>query len=177
MPVRLLRRLTGTACGRRPVAARARGVSLPQRAFIGGRVGNTRRPRHQRQVTCVRPVNHTACRFAEKRGFSAHFGPGGAVPPLPTCIRKLLFPGLAARNPGKAVFRAGRRLSGINRAPRLHVRQTLPQAICPASAPASACRAASGVIRDGAGGSAAVEMSGTVPLTGTAASGILKPVL
>ena len=33
----------------------------------------------QFETLCV--SNHTACRFAEKRGFSAHFGPGGAVPP------------------------------------------------------------------------------------------------
>ncbi|MDM8217292.1 hypothetical protein QUW15_14180 [Desulfovibrio piger] len=33
------------------------------------------------QFEMLRISNHTACRFAEKRGFSAHFGPGGAVPP------------------------------------------------------------------------------------------------
>ena len=31
------------------------------------------------ETLCV--SNHTACRFAEKAHFSAHFGPGGAVPP------------------------------------------------------------------------------------------------
>ena len=33
------------------------------------------------QFEMLRISNHTACRCAEKRGFSAHFGPGGAVPP------------------------------------------------------------------------------------------------
>ena len=35
----------------------------------------------QFQFETLRVPNHTACRFAEKRGFSAHFWPGGAVPP------------------------------------------------------------------------------------------------
>ena len=35
----------------------------------------------QFQFETLRVANHTSCRFAEKRGFSAHFGPGGAVPP------------------------------------------------------------------------------------------------
>ena len=29
----------------------------------------------------LRISNHTTCRFRKKRGFSAHFGPNGAVPP------------------------------------------------------------------------------------------------
>ena len=33
------------------------------------------------QFEMLRISNHTACRFAEKCVFSAHFGPGGAVPP------------------------------------------------------------------------------------------------
>ena len=33
------------------------------------------------QFEMLRISNHTACRFAEKRGFSALFGPGDAVPP------------------------------------------------------------------------------------------------
>ena len=33
------------------------------------------------QFEMLRISNHTACRFAEKPRFSAHFGPGGAVPP------------------------------------------------------------------------------------------------
>ena len=102
----------------------------------------------QFETLCV--SNHTACRFAEKTPFFRSLLAGRrcaaalqlaffksnllkagirAIRPLPICIRELLFPGLAARNPGKAVFRAGRRLSGINRAPLLHVRQTLPQAL------------------------------------------------
>ena len=32
------------------------------------------------ETLCV--SNHTACRFAEKRGFSTHFWSDGAVPPL-----------------------------------------------------------------------------------------------
>ena len=40
-----------------------------------------RRPRpEQFPFEMLRISNHTACRFAE-RGFSAHSGPGGAVPP------------------------------------------------------------------------------------------------
>ncbi|MCI7569713.1 MAG: hypothetical protein MSH25_10210 [Desulfovibrio sp.] len=35
----------------------------------------------QFQFETLRVSSHTACRFAEKRGFSAHFGPGGAVLP------------------------------------------------------------------------------------------------
>ena len=33
------------------------------------------------QFEMLRISNHTACRFAEKTRFFAHFGPGGAVPP------------------------------------------------------------------------------------------------
>ena len=33
------------------------------------------------QFEMLRISNHTACRFAEKRGFSAHVGPGDAAPP------------------------------------------------------------------------------------------------
>ncbi|HIX40232.1 MAG TPA: hypothetical protein H9857_05485, partial [Candidatus Desulfovibrio intestinigallinarum] len=33
----------------------------------------------QSEMLCI--SNHTACRFAEKRGFFTHFGPGGAVLP------------------------------------------------------------------------------------------------
>ena len=35
----------------------------------------------QFQFETLRVSNHAACRFAEKRGFSAHFGLGGAVLP------------------------------------------------------------------------------------------------
>ena len=38
----------------------------------------------QFQFEMLRISNHTACRFAEKTRFSAHFGPGGAV--LPPCV-------------------------------------------------------------------------------------------
>ena len=60
------------ACGEMPHPAwRARAVARAPR-FI--------QMRHfQFETLCV--SNHTACRFAEKAGFSAHFGPGGAVTP------------------------------------------------------------------------------------------------
>ena len=45
----------------------------------------------QFEMLCI--SNHTACRFAEKRGFSARFGPDGAVSPprvLPFSMAKCL---------------------------------------------------------------------------------------
>ncbi len=131
MSVRLLRRLTDTACGRpsdrcwrqkgpRPFQRSRKGAPVvppqtphpPQHPSIFGKArwerdipseerfqGTQKRnaPRNPRRISalisknflglehfqlemfCI--SNHTACRFAEKAGFSAHFGPGGAVPP------------------------------------------------------------------------------------------------
>ena len=61
---------------------------LPPTRFLKGETGHVASDfqrscmvleHFQFETLCV--SNHTACRFAEKRGFSAHFGPGGAVPP------------------------------------------------------------------------------------------------
>ena len=119
MPVRLLRRLTGTALWgafRSPparaslfAAKREKAfpssfppslLSLPQRAFTGGRVREARRPapKANEAWTVFLPYrmkllgklvltglgtssHHTACHFAKKRVFSARFRLGGAVLP------------------------------------------------------------------------------------------------
>ena len=86
-------RRNGTACGRHPAAASARGLrerlfSLrceEAEPFLQAPILSPARYKKSLehfQFETLRVSNHTACRFAEKkRGFSAHFGPGGAVPP------------------------------------------------------------------------------------------------
>ena len=67
----------GWGAGGRGTPSRASGGGAPS----PGHFVIIRPPLEHFQFEMLRISNHTACRFAEKRGFSAHFGPGGAVPP------------------------------------------------------------------------------------------------
>ena len=73
----------GNACGGKELSpcpnAHYRARSVP--AFSPLPSGCFLRHLEHFQFETLRISNHTACRFAKKRNFSAHFWPGGAVPP------------------------------------------------------------------------------------------------